>query len=83
MKLNISYLAYLLSASTYTVSAMPSVVISDGAQQRSVPFTLSARAADAACGQGCSTQADCSGTCSFCSTPAEYRWQCLEPSVQG
>ncbi|KAI0095351.1 hypothetical protein F4776DRAFT_658807 [Hypoxylon sp. NC0597] len=35
---------------------------------------------DATCGQFCVQQSDCTGTCSFCSTPAEYRWQCLDPS---
>ncbi|OTA54825.1 hypothetical protein K449DRAFT_439192 [Hypoxylon sp. EC38] len=35
---------------------------------------------DATCGQFCAQQSDCTGTCSFCSTPAEYRWQCLDPN---
>ncbi|KAI1394399.1 uncharacterized protein F4822DRAFT_424877 [Hypoxylon trugodes] len=34
---------------------------------------------DDTCGKTCSVQSDCSGTCSFCSTPAEYRWACKEP----
>ncbi|KAI1081420.1 hypothetical protein F5B20DRAFT_536014 [Whalleya microplaca] len=81
MKFNISSLVYLLLASAHTTFATPLSIVPHSVQHRSVPFAASARAEDVACGQGCSTDADCSGTCSFCSTPAEYRWQCLEPAL--
>ncbi|KAI1397113.1 hypothetical protein F4819DRAFT_99381 [Hypoxylon fuscum] len=43
-----------------------------------LPLIDAALAARATCNQPCVQQSDCTGTCSFCSTPTEYRWQCLE-----
>ncbi|KAI0485031.1 hypothetical protein GGR56DRAFT_616594 [Xylariaceae sp. FL0804] len=36
---------------------------------------------DDVCGTGCSAQSECSGTCFFCSTPAEGPWVCTDGTI--
>ncbi|KAI2462755.1 hypothetical protein F4781DRAFT_184031 [Annulohypoxylon bovei var. microspora] len=66
MRFTLAPFATLVLAALHVASATP--LVAD-----LTPFP------DATCGQPCVQQSDCTGTCSFCSTPAEYRWQCLEP----
>ncbi|KAI0383353.1 hypothetical protein F5Y04DRAFT_33282 [Hypomontagnella monticulosa] len=66
MKLTIASLTTFVLAALHSASATPLLA-----------NTLFSP--EATCNQPCVQQSDCTGTCSFCSTPAEYRWQCLEP----
>ncbi|OTB02216.1 hypothetical protein M426DRAFT_199490 [Hypoxylon sp. CI-4A] len=56
------FLAAILAASTSIVSASP---------------TLFGRQDDF-CGKQCDTDADCSGTCQWCTHPAEWAWTCVD-----
>ncbi|KAI0378691.1 hypothetical protein F5Y04DRAFT_143595 [Hypomontagnella monticulosa] len=62
MRLYILYLSAILAASSSIVSASP---------------TLFSRQ-DESCGKSCWTDDDCSGTCHWCSQPAQWRWQCVD-----
>ncbi|KAI1105660.1 hypothetical protein F4804DRAFT_303635 [Jackrogersella minutella] len=62
MKFQLVSLAAILATGVSVVSATPTI----------------ASRQDDFCGKQCSTNADCSGTCQWCSQPAEWQWQCVD-----
>ncbi|KAI1140077.1 hypothetical protein F5Y05DRAFT_305872 [Hypoxylon sp. FL0543] len=57
----------------FTVSSVVSVLLAAVQVVSATPLQ-----ADASCGKTCTEASDCTGTCNYCSKPAEDRWQCRD-----
>ncbi|KAI0836620.1 hypothetical protein F5Y06DRAFT_298305 [Hypoxylon sp. FL0890] len=63
----------------FTVSSVATVLLAALQVASTTPLqTDQSLSADTSCGQSCTQASDCTGICSYCSMPAEDRWQCRD-----